>query len=448
EAEGASGERYGPTRVASTVGRQPLCRLGPTTSPQTVAGCVVTETGRPIPGATVILRELRSPDVSRDRTPVWWERTSDVEGGFSFDHVEEGPAELICSAANFTVEAKTILIDGALEAMRLVLLQQEQVVLKHKMLARTPCDGPSALLLATLKAAGGCSRSWVTYGNVPRPDPWNPGCYRMAATILDVPAGQYELRELADGTRGAVPWHEPLVWEAIAPATVEHIESDAARVLHRFRVTDLVTGRALPEARYRFGPSGALFDGGPVPVDPAAGWRVPPGTPLRWFVQAAGYAPVWGDESGFEDSPDGKLAEVRLGRGWGAQFLLRAGDPVQYVRSRPREWPGWNIENSSDFLGALACAPIPGVRVEVDGETHAVSDSEGTVRVSLPSRPSRVSLFCEGWRLVAVEPVSPHWNPGSPLFGSYVLWMSSDSPSPALKPIAPRRGDHDESNDR
>jgi hypothetical protein len=105
--------------------------------------------------------------------------------------------------------------------------------------------------------------------------------------------------------------------------------------------------------------------------------------PFEWTISASGLVPVHGDSSDFVHEGGGRwFVPIELREGFGERITVR------------------------DESGAL----LPGVSVIVDGEYFGVTDDRGRFDVQTASRPGRISVQADGYRVVRDDWQGPsHW---------------------------------------
>ncbi len=184
---------------------------------------------------------------------------------------------------------------------------------------------------------------------------------------------------------------------------------------HEFRILGAGEAPFRTGVSVTFGPRGGLF----------TAWSVHSGVlalrrdnDCRWIVWRSGSAPVFGGPTDFQELEDGtRAATVRLEPGWGAQLLLRAGDPEAIARD-PWPWAPEDVRAHGGVteLGALGAPPLAGVELWIDGVRAGESDAAGELCLRHPILPRRLTLRCDGWRVCALQKL--------PDAGQrYVVWM-------------------------
>lgn len=164
------------------------------------------------------------------------------------------------------------------------------------------------------------------------------------------------------------------------------------------------TGGSSVAGRIAFGPGGDVF---PVKSHPADEWfELPEKLDFTWSAWAEGMQPVFGTQRDFVEQPDGtRVASVAVQRGSGFEILLRAGEPERIAKD-PWPWPEKVDGQDMAVLAALAAAPVPGVKVEIDTYAAGASGLDGSVRIGHPILPQRITLVGRGWRLCALDRLS------------------------------------------
>jgi hypothetical protein len=99
-------------------------------------------------------------------------------------------------------------------------------------------------------------------------------------------------------------------------------------------------------------------------------FRIPTDTPIEWTLSARGHAPARGDLSAFEGNEYGRTATIRLRKGWGTRFVVRA--------------------QTTD-------TPIADARIVLDGVDAGRTDSKGELDVELAAEPERADIDASGW---------------------------------------------------
>jgi hypothetical protein len=193
--------------------------------------------------------------------------------------------------------------------------------------------------------------------------------------------------------------------------------------VYRFEIVD--DPRRRLEVELAFGPGGELF-----PPETRKSGRVlelPRRIELSWSAWAPGMQPVFGTRAEMTaDAKDELVARIEFEAGYGAQIVLRAGDPGQKppelapdgetnkrVRRR-RQDP--ESEQDRRISAILSAPPVPGVVLEIDGFPAGTSDAGGELRIRQRFAPQRLKLVGRGWRITALEKL-----PGKA--PRYVGWM-------------------------
>lgn len=181
-----------------------------------------------------------------------------------------------------------------------------------------------------------------------------------------------------------------------------------------FRVTSASSGATLP-ARVAFGPTGHVDLGGAR--DAASDFAMPEDRcQLAWSVWSEGMQPAFAAPRPAKADAGGSLVlDVPLEPGVGYEILLRAGDPAEIAKD-PWPWTPQDFAAHRAEYGALAGAPVAGVRVEVDTYANGASDANGAVRIRHPILPRRITLVAKGWRVCALDAL-----PGG--LPRYVAWL-------------------------
>lgn len=172
-----------------------------------------------------------------------------------------------------------------------------------------------------------------------------------------------------------------------------------------------------------FGPGGELF--------PSETWRtghvldLPKRIELAWSAWAKGMQPVFGTYAANEDREEELVAHIAFEAGFGAQIVLRAGDPAQKPlefasgerekRVRQRRQEPQSVQDER-IAAVLAAPPVPGIAMEIDGSPSGRSDAGGELRIRQRFTPARLTLVGRGWRLTALEKL-----PGNA--PRYVAWL-------------------------
>jgi len=263
---------------------------------------------------------------------------------------------------------------------------------------------------AVLTAVGPYTRAWVD--GLPR---------RIGPHTQDLPVAEFTVTPIACSSQAEWTPSQKTGRSDGDPLHFDRVDDGDLRS-YGFDVRAGNGAMDIPQFHVWFGPAGSIYSSqGPVPR--YRRWRMSPDTPFHWVVLADRFQPASGTHLDFEERNGEWIAQVDLEEGWGTILDLRAGDPEVFIE---RESPS---ENSSpkitiSFNGAIGGAPIPGVRVLADGVECGVSDADGRVVVTTASRPSRLSLSCDGWQLSGLfGSLLFHCGDDAPYRG-YVVWMT------------------------
>jgi hypothetical protein len=185
----------------------------------------------------------------------------------------------------------------------------------------------------------------------------------------------------------------------------------------RIEAVDGPTGVPLDGAEVHFGPSGDLVtrraSEGP--------WPFREESRLEWMVARPGCASAFGNEHSFATEDEARVARATLWPGWGAALYFRAGPPAEVAHAPDS---GITPELTTDVVGVLTAAPIPGVEVHADGVAIETSDELGAVHLALDHAPLRLTLVRRHWRLTGLERLTV---PGSAAL-RYVVWLEPERP--------------------
>lgn len=235
--------------------------------------------------------------------------------------------------------------------------------------------------------------------------------------LQDIGRGLVDLRSVGLGEGGA--FGRSMRNVASIAGRVDGADLDPSR-RERCRIDVFRGASSVPvEEALAFGPTGSMFTARPIVAD--GSFTLARNAEVRWSAWASGCAPQFGSERDLRPvdariaNGASRTAEVRLQTGWGAQLLLRRGDPAQ-IENDPWPWRASGGLHDRAVLAALAAPPVPGVRCQVDGFGDATSDETGEVQLATSTMPVRLTLRAEGWRLVALDAIE---GPGV----RYVVWL-------------------------
>lgn len=205
------------------------------------------------------------------------------------------------------------------------------------------------------------------------------GALELVFEFEDVPEGEYELTLSALGS-----WRWSPVTLRVKPpldgVTFTRYDKDEKLKL-AFEVSDAALGTKLESFEVRhvqLTPSrdnGVFLHTGPLNVD-----EFPLDARFTWSLWAAGYAPVFGDETAFVRRDATRVAHVELARGWSTRVLVLARDP--------------------------AARQVERAEVLVDGVRAGFTGADGTLVVRAPARPATLDVRYAGWK-TAANPLLP-----------------------------------------
>jgi hypothetical protein len=392
--------------VQSTVGVQPPTKIQPTIELADVSGSLqfrrspFEHTHSSNPGESVLLLPRSTSGQEGRGTPLWYEVRPNAQGSFHFDRVKPGSWRLLAHATDHRILLQDIEVPpGSTRLPPLQLVRSETECLFDVEFPGGGVEQPGGTVIRLrLVTAGSAGRAWLQPGH-----------------LWDFPASEFELSVIGvDCPPGCRPFSARV---STPPGELDpHAVSASEYAEFSFDVRDARTDQRRNGYKVSFGPQGAVF--GCPQRKPNGAWSLATDTPLSWLVWQEGYAPAFGDERSFQQGEDGRTARAELTPGWGVSLLFRVGNPASFEAD---PWP-WKctFPNATSLVGALACPPLRAVRVEVGQDEVASSDDEGEVRLQLREEPSRLTLRCEGWKLLGVEPSS--WG-GSP---QYIVWMDRE----------------------
>lgn len=406
------------TRVLSTVGVQRA--LAPSSEPRATVVGEFDRRGRPNGGVALPLRVvLFQARVGGERS-AGSSTVLEVNGsaaGFAFDDVPPGNWSIVAWGPNASSARGNVRVTrGDLYHVKSMPLDVADDARARAAAERAGAgseplfDGvnTSQLLLLAPSRAHGATRALVA-----RVDRLAQDFYAMQ----DHARGRLDLRGVGIGEGSALGTSQRNVGKIAG--RVDEIDFDPSR-RERCRI-DVYRGAA--EARIggavAFGPAGSMFT--LRELDGDGSFTLARNGEVRWSAWAGGCAPRFGDERDLRAidpriaNGASKAAEVRLQPGWGAQLLLRRGDPTE-IEADPWPWRAGGGVNDRAVLAALAAPPVPGVRCQVDGFGDAASDENGEVQLTTSAMPVRLTLRAEGWRLVALDALE---GPGV----RYVVWL-------------------------
>lgn len=202
-----------------------------------------------------------------------------------------------------------------------------------------------------------------------------------------LPPGEYTVRVVS-----AHPWEPDWIRCRPGDGNLEFTRVETADGLHGgalFYLVDDETGLAVEGGDISLTVDGVQYPCEEVEEFPdryAVEGLLRVGALAEWAAVAPGYEPSRGElaiplmtEDSFE------TVEVRLRRGWGATFHLRA------VEDRVT-----HLDDEEDGL-ALLLPPLADVRVVVDGETVGRTDRSGSFGVSRSTEPTRIEFQHPDW---------------------------------------------------
>jgi hypothetical protein len=408
---GSGAEGWAP--VSSTIGIQPPVKVRPTTQYASVSGTLSTSPEFPYsrtshvddPGAAVLLLPVKE-DVA---TPIWHEVRPDSKGGFSFSRVKPGPWRLVAHATNCEVVTSDVHIPAGpteLPPIRMKASEKEALFDLGLPRSRDGTSNPRTLVRLRLAAAESFGRAWTAIDDM---------------KLWSLPNAAFDMTEIV---LGGSPTFRPFHARVSAPPgelAVGGVDSPDESDFE-FDVHDARTQRRLEGLQFSFGPGGSIY--GLPNRAPNGAWRLARDAPIRWGVWREGYAPAFGDERSFSQGEGRMTSRCDLKPGWGVNLLFRAGDPSTF-ESDPWPWRSWTFPNACALVGAIACSPLRNVRVDVEDKTIASSDEEGEAHVGLDTVPDHLTLRCEGWKMLGVQPDDVLSRPRS-VIRQYVVWMEPE----------------------
>ena len=352
--------------------------------------------------AAVLLLPKAGDEKGDQASPIWHERRLDSKGEFLFERVRPGSWQLLAHATNNRIVRQDLeVLPGptALPPIQMVRAEKEAYFdADWNLVDRDP--SPSCIRLR-LSAAGSFAKAWLDHGTT---------------SFFDLPAAEFEMSVI--GLHGSPPFKPFLARVSTPPGNLDLKEvgpSDESDF--EFDVRDARTDQPLGGFRVAFGPRGSVF--GLPSGDPSGGWRIATDAPFTWSVWCEAYAPAFGDHQDFQVGEETRIARCALTPGWGASLLFRAADPGTF-QSDSWPWSSFTFPGADSLVGSIACPPLRGVRVDIGSDTMATSDDEGEARLQLREMPARLTLRCDGWKLVGVQ---PSWNWRIP---QYVVWMDRE----------------------
>jgi hypothetical protein len=350
------------------------------------------------PGGAVLLLPRSEAGTT---TPLWYEVRRGEDGRFRFDRVRPGAWRLLAHVTDHRLSEQDVDVpSGPLELppIRLVRAESEAMLQFTPELPRPESRGGRTLVRLRLAAAGRFARAWI---QVDIQDFW------------DLPAADFEMSEIG---MDRSPQARPLSARVSVPPGDLSVQAIGAPEASNFSfdVHDEAGSRVDAFGEF-FGPRGSVF--GRPARSTGGGFDLIRDAPLNWCIFRDGFAPAFGDERSFVEEDKRKVAHVKLARGWGASLLFRAGNPSEF-ESDPWPWNHYTFPAAAKLVGPLAASPLPGMRVEVDGNVVATSDEEGEARLQLDAMPPLLTLRSEGWKMVAVQPAQ--------LGPQYLVWMDRE----------------------
>lgn len=406
------------TRVLSTVGVQRA--LSPNSEPRAAVVGEFDRRGRPSVGVAVPLR------VVLFRARVGGERSAGPEtvleaigdaAGFAFDDVPPGNWSIVAWGPNASSARGSVRVTRGdiyhVKSMSLDVADdaRARAAAERAGASSEPIlDGTdtSQLFVLAPSSALGVIRALVARADRPSRDLY---------ALQDHARGRVDVRGVGIGEGSALGTSRRNVGKIVG--RVDDIDFDPSR-RERCRIDVFRgAGEAPIGGAVAFGPVGSMFTHRELDGD--GSFTLARSADVHWSAWADGCAPRFGDERDLR-AIDPRIAngasltaEARLQPGWGAQLLLRRGDPAE-IEADPWPWRAGGSVHDRAILAALAAPPVPGVRCLVDGFGDAASDENGEVQLATSAMPVRLALRAEGWRLVALDAIE---GPGV----RYVVWL-------------------------
>jgi len=378
----------GRARLKSTIGAQPTLAVTTTRFGRIAVDIARTKDAKPM---RAVLFDLRDSTTSTAVGPPTFEELDVTSEGYvEFADLEPGRKQLIAWSQDELFEDRYVASRGSrLEAK---LSPRKSRRTGSGALPRSTGDvpygwsGASERLIASPSDASSRMRSWI-----------------QPIEDFDSSTSDFLRRSTSDiRFRSSASVLEP-----------SHDFVQTKSVRHAIRMTLGLGGPSIA-GRISFGPGGVLFPSKSHPADEP--FELPESIYFTWSAWAEGMQPVFGTQREFVEQSDGtRVASVAVQRGSGFELLLRAGDPARIAQD-PWPWPANAGGQDLAVLAALAAAPVPGVKVEIDTYAAGASDLDGSVRVSHPILPRRITLVGRGWRLCALDRL-----PGGEQ--RYVAWL-------------------------